>query len=146
LPDEGDSDGFRDDDHLHAASRQLDHLCGAKSARDAAVTHQPHRLVVPFEEEIVNRVGQCRSGAVVVFRRDKHERVEALDPRAPGLLLIAFVLPQARMIGLGKDRQVDHLQVDVVDLEVPMPPHAIDQPLGHRPADTALPHTRSHHA
>jgi hypothetical protein len=75
----------------------------------------------------------------VVLRRDEHVRVRALHGGAPGFGVVAVVMLQAGMLGLVEERQVDLLQVDQFDRELPVRTGASDEPFSDGTTRPALP-------
>src|SRR5687767_700841 len=146
LRDEGNRHRLWYWHHLQRGHRLLHHLRRPQSPRDAAVTHQADRLVVPLSDQVVERVQQRRRGAVVVLGHDEDKSIEPGNPRAPGLLVGTLVLTQPRMIALGKERQVDVLEIDYVDVEAAVGAGALGEPVGDRPSYATFAYAGDDHA
>src|SRR5690606_23972433 len=113
-------------------------LCRTQAAGDTAIAHQADRLVFPLLGEVVDRVHERRGHAVVVLRHHEDEGVGRIDTLAPLPRLRLGVFPQARVVRLGHQRQVDLLEIGHRHLEATMLPGDPLEPLANRQAGAAL--------
>src|SRR5574337_1885291 len=144
LGEERDRDRLVDGHHFEGGDHLLDHLHTPGAAGDTAVAHEPHRLVCPFVEQVIQRVEERGRRTEVVLRRHEGNGVGALHHGAPRLRVRMLVLAEPRMVGLVQQRE--RLVPEIHDLngEAGMATGDGGEPLAHEVAFPSVAGTRDH--